>query len=127
MQGHFLPSSLVGDATGVAIGRLSLTPCLSGTSIMAVGYMLDEVLMCGSRCVGGVTGCVRTRRGICIGFRCSTRSHWDQHIRVGTDMFILGSTCLNCVRGAPALCCAQVHKLAVMYPSVMSTLVEEGR
>ena len=82
MQGHFLPSSLVGDATGVAIGRSSLTPCLSGTSIMAVGYMLDEVLMCGSRCIGGVTGCVRTRRGICIGFGF-------RHVHVGIDMFTL--------------------------------------
>ena len=29
----------LGNATGVVIGGSSLAPCLSGTSIMVVGYM----------------------------------------------------------------------------------------
>ena len=56
-------------------------------------YGLDEVLMCQSRCVEGVTGCVQMRRGICIGFRCSTRSRWDRHVHIRLNVFKLGPRC----------------------------------
>ena len=48
---------------------------------------------------------------------------WERHVQVGIDMFTLGSMWPNWVWGAPALCCAQVHKLAVIRPSMLLMLV----
>jgi len=87
MQGHFLPSSLLGNATGVAIGGSSLAPCLSGTSIMVVIIWVRR----GPNL--WVAVCRGVRRGVSEHVEAFALGSGVRHVHVGINIFALGQTC----------------------------------